>query len=162
MSRHLLIVASVLLSSICASQAQAPSPEAMTAARNLVTTMKLPNQYKALLPAILLGLRRTLTQDRPEIESDYDNMKPMVEAAFAPYYTGMLNDVAAVYANNFSVAEMRDMEAFFQRPAGQKYLEKASAVTQQINQVTQDASRKAADDLRTRLTEALRQKGHKL
>jgi uncharacterized protein len=162
MSRHLLIAASMLLSSICASQAQTPSPDAMMAARNLVITMKLPDQYKALLPAILLGLRRTLTQDRPEIESDYDSMKPMVEAAFTPYYTGMLNDVAAVYANNFSVAEMRDMEAFFQRPAGQKYLEKASAVTQQINQVTQDASRKAADDLRARLIEALRQKGHKL
>lgn len=162
MSRHLLIIASALLLSICASRAQTPSPEAMTAARNLVTTMKLPDQYKALLPAILLGLRRTLTQDRPEIESDYDSMKPMVEAAFAPYYTGMLNDVAAVYASNFSVAEMRDMEAFFQRPVGQKYLEKQSTVTQQINQVTQDASRKAADDLRARLTEALRQKGHKL
>ena len=57
---------------------------------------------------------------------------------------------------------MKEMEAFFQKPAGRKYLEKASAVTQQSNQVTQDASRKAADDLRTRLTEALRQKGHKL
>jgi hypothetical protein len=162
MSRHLSIIVSALLLSICTSQAQTPSPDAIAAARNLVTTMKLPDQYKALLPAILLGLRRTLTQDRPEIESDYDNMKPMVEAAFTPYYTGMLNDVAAVYANNFSVAEMRDMEAFFQRPVGQKYLAKASAVTQQINQVTQDASRKAADDLRTRLTEALRLKGHKL
>src|ERR1700681_1499398 len=123
MSRPLLIIASMLLLSICASRAQTPSPDAMTAARNLVTTMKLPEQYKALLPAILLGLRRTLTQDRPEIESDYDSMKPMVEAAFTPYYTAMLNDVAAVYANNFTVAEMRDLEAFFKRPIGQKYLE---------------------------------------
>jgi hypothetical protein len=57
---------------------------------------------------------------------------------------------------------MRDMETFFQRPAGQKYLEKAPAVTQQTNRVTQDASRKAADDLRARLTQALREKGHKL
>jgi hypothetical protein len=89
-------------------------------------------------------------------------MKPMVDAAFTPYYTAMLDDVAAIYANNYTVAEMRDMETFFQRPVGKKYLEKAPAVTQQIGQVTQDASRKAADDLRTRLTEALRQKGHKL
>jgi hypothetical protein len=162
MSRRLLIIAGMFLLSICASRAQTPSPDAMTAARSLVTTMKLPEQYKALLPAIVLGLRRTLTQERPEIESDYDSMKPMVDAAFAPYYRAMLDDVAAIYANNYTVAEMRDMEAFFQRPAGQKYLEKAPAVTQQISQVTQDASRKAADDLRTRLTEALRQKGHKL
>jgi uncharacterized protein len=162
MFRRLLLITSLFLCSICIAAAQTPSAEAMTAARTLVTTMKLPEQYKALLPAIILGLRRTLTQDRPEIESDYDGMKPMVEAAFTPYYTGMLNDVATVYANNFTVAEMRDMEAFFQKPVGQKYLQTASTLTQQINQVTQDASRKAADDLRTRLTEALRQKGHKL
>jgi uncharacterized protein len=162
MSRRLLIIAGTLLLSVCGAAAQTPSPEAMTAARALVTTMKLPDQYKALLPAILLGLRRELTQDRPEIERDYDGMKPTIEAAFTPYYTGMLNDVAAVYANNFTVAEMRDMESFFQRPAGQKYLEKAPAVTQQVNQVTQDASRKAAENLRGRLTQALREKGHKL
>jgi hypothetical protein len=162
MFRRLLIIAGLCLFSVCTASAQAPSAEAMTAARNLVTTMKLPEQYKALLPSILLGLRRTLTQDRPEIEKDYDGMKPMVDAAFTPYYTKMLDDVAAIYASNYTVAEMRDMEAFFQRPVGQKYLEKTPAVTQQIGQVTQDASRKAADDLRARLTEALRQKGHKL
>jgi uncharacterized protein len=162
MSRGLLIIAGALLFSISAASAQTPSPDAMTAARNLVTTMKLPDRYKELLPAILLGLRRTLTQDRPEIERDYDSMKPTVEAAFTPYYTAMLDDVAAIYANNFTVAEMREMETFLRRPVGQKYLEKTPALTQQINQVTQDASRKAADDLRTRLTEALRQKGHKL
>jgi hypothetical protein len=162
MFRRLLIITGMFLFSIYAASAQTPSPEAMTVARSLVTTMKLPEQYKALLPAILLGLRRTLTQDRPEIEKDYDGMKPMVDAAFTPYYTKMLDDVATIYANNYTVAEMRDMEAFCQRPVGQKYLEKTPAVVQQISQDTQDASHKAADDLRTRLTEALRQKGHKL
>ena len=162
MSRRLLITASMLLLSVCAASAQAPSSEAMTAARSLVTTMKLPDQYKPLLPGILLGLRRELTQDRPEIERDYDSMKPTIEASFAPYYATMLDGVAAVYAGNFTVAEMKDMELFFKQPAGQKYLAKASAVTQQTNQVTQDASRKAAEDLRARLTQALREKGHKL
>jgi len=162
MSSRLLITASMLLFSVCAASAQAPSPEALTAAKSLVTTMKLPDQYKPLLPGILLGLRRELTQDRPEIERDYDSMKPTIEAAFTPYYAAMLDGVAAVYASNFSVAEMKDMELFFKQPAGQKYLQKASAVTQQTNQVTQDASRKAAEDLRARLTQALREKGHKL
>jgi uncharacterized protein len=162
MSRRLLFTASILLLSVCSASAQAPSPEALTAAKSLVTTMKLPDQYKPLLPGILLGLRRELTQDRPEIERDYDSMKPTIEAAFTPYYAAMLNDVSAVYASNFSVAEMKDMELFFKQPAGQKYLEKASGVTQQTNKVAQDASRKAAEELRTRLTQALREKGHKL
>jgi hypothetical protein len=161
MSRRLFIIASTLLLSICASWAQTPSPEAMTAARNLVTTMKLSDQYKALLPAILFGLRPALTQDRPEIERDYDATIPTIVEAFAPYYTAMVNDIATVYANNFTVGELRDIETFYRQPVGQKLLEKAQALAQQSNQVGQDVSRKATEDLRARLTEALRQKGHK-
>jgi hypothetical protein len=162
MSGRLLIVASLLLFSVCASPAQTPSPDAMTAARSLVTTMKLTDQYKALLPAILLTLKPALVQDRPEIERDYDAMMPMIEDAFAPYYKAMVDDVAAVYANNFTLSELRDIEAFYRQPAGQKLLEKTPSLTQQSNQVGQDASHRAAEDLRVRLTEALRQKGHKL
>jgi uncharacterized protein len=162
MARRLLIVAFVYLISICTSMAQSPSPDAMAAARSLVTTMKLAEQYKALLPAILLGLKPALTQDRPEIERDYDAMLPMIADAFTPYYTSMVDGVAAVYANNFSAAELREIEAFYRQPIGQKLLEKSPAITQQAAQVGQDIGRKAAEDLRARLTEALRQKGHKL
>src|SRR5664279_3396085 len=114
-----------------------------------------------------MGDRVSLPNPSPEVPMSSrllinDSMKPTIEAAFTPYYTAMLDGVAAVYASNFSVAEMKDMELFFKQPAGQKYLEKASAVTQQANQVTQDASRKAAEELRARLTQALREKGHKL
>jgi hypothetical protein len=82
--------------------------------------------------------------------------------AFTPYYTAMVDAVATVYANNFTVDEMHQIEAFYSQPAGQKLLQKASTLAQQSNQVGQESSRKAADDLRARLTEALRQKGHKL
>jgi uncharacterized protein len=162
MPRRTLIIASMLLFSICASSAQTPSPDAMTAARSLVTTMRLPDQYKALLPAILLTLKPALVQDRPEIERDYDAMMPTIEDAFTPYYKAMVDDVATVYANNFTVGELHEIEAFYRQPVGQKLLEKTPALTQQSNQVGQDASRKAAEDLRARLIEALRQKGHKL
>ena len=162
MSRRLLTIAGMLLFSVCASPAQTPSPEAMTAARSLVTTMKLPDQYKPLLPGLMMTLKPALVQDRPEIERDYDAMMPMIEEAYKQYYTAMLNDVAAVYANNFTVGEMRELETFYRQPVGQKLLVKSQAITQQSNQAGQDASRKAAEELRTRLSEALRQKGHKL
>jgi hypothetical protein len=162
MSRRLSIIASILLLSIGTSQAQTPSAEAVTAARALVTTMRLSDQYKALLPAILLGLKPAVAQDRPEIERDYDAIMPMLADAFAPYYSAMVDDIATVYANNFTAAELREIEAFYRQPIGQKLLEKTPVLAQQSMQVGQDVSRKAAEDLKGRLTEALRQKGHKL
>jgi uncharacterized protein len=162
MIRRLLIVACLLLLSAPATRAQAPTPDAMAAARSLVNTMKLADQYKALLPAILLNLKPALTQDRPEIERDYEAMMPMIADAFTPYYTSMVDGIAAVYAANFTTAELRDIEAFYRQPTGQKMLEKMPVVSQQALAVGQEIGRKAAEDLRQRLTEALRQKGHKL
>jgi uncharacterized protein len=162
MVRRLLMVACLLLSSAFAARAEAPSPDAMTAARSLVTTMKLADQYKALLPAILLSLKPALTQDRPEVERDYEAMMPMIADAFTPYYASMVDGIASIYATNFTAAELRDIEVFYRQPTGQKMLEKMPAVSQQALAVGQEISRKATEDLRQRLTEALRQKGHKL
>jgi hypothetical protein len=160
--KRLMIVGSVLLFSIGAARAQTPSPEAMAAARELVTTLKLSDQYKALLPVILLGLKPALTQDRPEIERDYDAMMPAVADAYTPYYNAMVDSIATVYANSFSVDELRQIEAFYRQPVGQKFLEKSQAIRRQSVQIGEDTSRKAAEDLRTSLTQLLRQKGHKL
>jgi hypothetical protein len=162
MSKHLTIAGVMLLFSITAAPAQTPSPEAMSAARNLVATLKLTDQYKALLPVILLSIKPTLVQGRPEIERDYDAMAAQIADAYAPYYASMVDGAAAVYAANFTLEELRAIDAFYRLPAGQKFLQKSPAITQQGIQIGQDASRKAAEGLRTRLTELLRQKGHKL
>jgi uncharacterized protein len=162
MFSRLLIVACLLLLLPQAASAQTPSPEALSAARKLVTTMKLDEQFKALLPAILFNLRPALTQDRPEIEQDFDALTPVIVNAFEPYYNGMVNDLASVYANNFTLDELNQLLAFYQQPTGQKLLQKSSTIAQQTIQVSQDASRKVSDDLRARLTEALRARGHKL
>jgi len=160
--KRLMIVGSVLLFSIGVAPAQTPSPEAMAAARELVTTLKLSDQYKALLPVILLGLKPALTQDRPEIERDYDAMMPAVADAYTPYYNAMVDSIATVYANSFSVDELRQIEAFYRQPVGQKFLDKSQAIRRQSVQIGEDTGRKAAEDLRTSLTQLLRQKGHKL
>lgn len=158
MSKRLMLVVSILLFSAGVASAQSPSPEAMAAARNLVTTLKLSDQYKALLPAILLRIKPVVVQDRPEIERDYDAMTPAATQAYAPYYTAMIDRIATVYADSFSVEEMHEIDAFYRKPAGQKYLEKSPAIMQQAMQVGEDGSRKAAEDL----TQILRQKRPKL
>jgi len=163
MFRRLLTVAGALLLLICSASAQAPpSPEAMTAARKLVTTMKAADQYSALLPQLMLGLRRVVAQDRPEIERDFDAMTAISSDIYKPFVDSMVDQLATVYAVNFTVDELRQLEAFYAQPVGQKLLARSEVIAQQSAQIGQDASRKAADELKQRLTEALRQKGHKL
>ena len=162
MSKRLMIIGVMLLFSISTAPAQTPSPEALAVARSLISTMKLTDQYKALLPVILLSIKPALVQGRPEIERDYDGMAAQIGDAYAPYYSSMVDSAASLYASNFTVDELREIDAFYRLPVGQKLLQKSLAITQQSMQIGQDASRKAAEDLRVRLTDLLRQKGHKM
>lgn len=162
MSKRLMIIGVMLLFSISTAPAQTPSPEALAMARSLISTMKLTDQYKALLPVILLSIKPAVVQGRPEIERDYDAMAAQIADAYAPYYSSMVDSAASLYASNFTVDELREIEAFYRLPVGQKLLQKSLPITQQSMQIGQDASRKAAEDLRIRLTDLLRQKGHKM
>jgi hypothetical protein len=160
--KRLIIAGCMLVCSIGMASAQTPSPDAMAAARELVTTLKLSDQYKALLPVILLGLKPVLVQDRPEIERDYNAMMPAIADAYTPYYNAMIDGIATVYANGFSVDELHQLTAFYRQPVGQKFLEKSPAIRLQALQIGEETGRKAAEDLKAKLTELLRQKGHKL
>jgi uncharacterized protein len=162
MFKRLTIVGAVLMLSIGVSNAQSPSPDALEAARTLVTTLKLTDQYKALLPGILFSLRPTLTQDRPEIERDFDAMVPTVLQSFSTYDKSMVDGAAALYAKAFSVDELRAIEAFYRSPAGQKYRQKSQELTLMSLQIGDDISRKAVDELKARMSQLLREKGHKL
>lgn len=161
MSRAFLTIG-VLLLLVFGAAAQTPSPEQLAAARKLVVTLKIADQYRALLPQLLLKLRPVVAQDRPEIERDYDAMIAPGSDIYTPFLNAMIDQMAAAYAATFTLDELRQIEAFYAQPAGKKFLEKSDALAQASAQIGQDASRKAADELKQRLTEALRQKGHKL
>ena len=162
MSRRLLTIAGIFLLLVCGASAQVPSPDAMEAARKLVVTLRIADQYRALLPQLLLKLRPVVAQDRPEIERDYDAMTAPGSAIYTPFMASMVDQIAALYAAGFSADELRQIDAFYAQPVGQKFLAKSDALVQASAQIGQDVGLKAADELKQRLIEALRQKGHKL
>jgi hypothetical protein len=159
--RHWIAVAIVLVSAVSTS-AQTPSPEATAAARNLVTTMKMTDQFKALLPLIMKALKPAIVQGRPEVERDFDAMAPAMLDAAVPFYGAMADAIAVVYANNFTLEELREIQAFYSKPIGQKMLEKTPAIAQQSLSIGQSIGQKMGEDIRNRMIDELRRKGHKI
>jgi len=61
---------------------------------------------------------------------------------------GELTDVmAAIYASNFTVDELHDIMAFYQSPAGQKYIQRAPMIAQQSMAAGQQFGREVAKDV---------------
>ena len=126
-----------------------------------MTTLKLSDQYKALLPVILLSIKPGLTQDRPEIEQDYNSLMPSIADAYTPYYNSMVDAAATIYATTFTADELRRSRRSIAGQPGKNCCRNRRPSPSRSMQVGRDGGRKAADDLKARLTEALRQKGHK-
>jgi uncharacterized protein len=142
--------------------AQSPPPDAMAAARELLVTMRIVDQFKAILPTVLQTMKPVIAQGRPEIERDFDAIAPTLLEGMNARLNELSDLTATVYANNFSVEELRDITAFYRTPTGEKFLQKLPAVTQQSMALGQRFGQAVAGDLQGRIVDELRKRGHKI
>jgi hypothetical protein len=152
----------VAIALIVPARAETPSPDAVAAARDLIVTMRLTDQFKAILPTIMDALKPAIVQGRAEVERDYAALGPALTAGFQARMDELTDAMAMVYANNFTVDEIHTMVEFYRTPTGQSLLRKTPGLTQQSLAAGQQFGRSVAEDLRTRIVDELRKKGHSI
>jgi hypothetical protein len=164
-SRTLVAGLTVFLLAAAPAPAQSPAPapdDAMTAARELITTMRTVDQFKAILPAILQNLKPAIVQNRPEVARDLDAVMPLLIEGMAARVNEIVDEITALYARNFSAEELNAITAFYRGPVGQKFLSKLPAITQESMVIGQKFGQSVAAEMQGRIVEELRKRGHKL
>ena len=144
------------------ARAQSPSPESTAAAKELIDTINLPNQFKNLMPMIMKNLKPAIVQGRSEVDRDYDAMVPVLLEASQARIGELIEAVAIIYSSNFSAEELRAVIAFYKTPVGQKFLQKQPFMMQQTMTAGQKFGQSVAADMQKRMIEELRKKGHTL
>ncbi len=165
MRRLVTIAAAVLTAALlfaAPARAQSVSPEAMAAARELVAAAKTADQFKMLLPLISQQLKPAIAQGRAAVERDYDQLMPLVMEAANAQAGKLVDEIAEIYARNFTVDELRQVTAFYRSQAGQKFLANMPVIAQQSMAAGQKFGQKLMQDLQSRMTEELRKRGHKI
>jgi hypothetical protein len=142
--------------------APAPSPEALAAARELVATIRLMDQFKAVMPALMKSLKPAIVQGRTNLDRDYDALAPILLDGFQARFSELSDAMAIVYADNFTADDLRGLTTFYKTALGQKLLAKTPAVTQQSLLAGQKFGQSVAADMRQRIVDELRKKGHDL
>jgi uncharacterized protein len=163
--RPMLFAVAVLTAALlCGGPAfpQTPTPDAAAAARELVVAMRAADQLKALLPVIMQQLKPAIVQGRAEIEKDYDAIMPTLVEGMLARSNELVDLMATVYARNFTADEIRQVTAFYRGPVGQKFLDKMPAVAQESMTAGQKWGQAVAGDMRDRIVEELRKRGHKI
>lgn len=162
--RFSLIVAVVAASLFHAglATAQTASPETVAAAKELVTVMRMTDQIKTMVPLIMNALKPAIVQNRQEVAKDYDALLPELGQLMASRADEFVAIMAAVYARNFTAAQLRDIAAFYRTPTGQALLEKQPVVAQEGLEAGQRFGGSLAGELQTRIRSELRKKGHNI
>jgi hypothetical protein len=152
----------ILLFALTPVRAQSPASDAEAAARELIVTMKIDDQLKALLPMIMKTMKPAIVQNRADVEREYDALVPILLAGMQARLGELTDAVVAVYASNFSAEELGAATAFYRTPAGQKFLQKNPLVVQQTMLLGQKFGQSIGADAQKRMIEELRGKGYKL
>ena len=161
-SRTLVAGLTVFLLAAGPALAQSPAPDAMTAARELVTTMRTADQFKAIMPVIIQNLKPAIVQNRPEVARDLDAVMPLMLEGMSARVNEIVDEITALYARTFSVEELNAITAFYRSPVGQKFLLKLPAITQESMVIGQKFGQSVASEMQERIVEELRKRGHKL
>jgi hypothetical protein len=149
---------------LCVSPVAAqPAPaDTVSAARELITIMRATDQLKQMLPTIMQALKPAIAQGRPQVERDLDTLMPVLLDSMSSRLGELVDQMAGVYARNFTSDEIRQLTTFYRTPVGQKFLEKMPTVMQESMSLGQAFGQKVAGELQTRMIEELRKKGHNL
>ena len=109
------------------------------------------------------SLRPAIVQGRsPQFERDFDAIVQVMIDGMSSRFDEMGELIAGIYAQNFAVAELREVIALYRGPTGQKLLEKTPAIAQQSMAVGQQFASKLVDDLKGRIIDELRKRGHNI
>ena len=159
MTRSVLRVAALVATitlSFAVVHAQSAGSDANAAARELISTMKLDQQFKALLPTILQSIKPAIVQNRPDVDRDFDAFAPQLQSGFENRLGELIEAVVMIYASNFTADELRAATAFYRTPTGQTFLQKTPLLAQQTMAAGQKFGQSVGAEVQQRMIQDMR------
>jgi hypothetical protein len=136
-------------------RAQTPTPsvapENLAAARELVSAMKVADQFKAQVPSLIANIKPVIVQNRPEVEKKYEAMMPTFQQQAMQRINELTDALATIYAQSFTVDELHAVAAFYRTPAGQKLNEPNPTVNSQSMQAVKQFQLAVVDNIKKQI-----------
>ena len=142
--------------------ASAPSASQLAAARELVIASGMSRSFYIVIPQFMDQLGTALTQTRPDLIRDLNATMEKLKPEFDKQADEMIDLAAHIYVRLMTEDEMKQAAAFFNSPAGQKYVGTQPAFMTDALSAMQGWQAKISANMTTRVREEMRKKGHVL
>jgi uncharacterized protein len=136
-----------------------PSPAAVAAADRVLSDIGLKQSIAIVVPGMMAELETNVTRTRPEIRDSLRATLKAIQPEFDQTAKQTYTEAAALLASQMSEKDIADVAAFFESPAGKKYVEITPVFFQKLSDVTGAWREKLSTDILVRARQEMKKKG---
>jgi len=145
-----------------AAAQQQPTPGAIATAKELLQTKGATNMFDPLIPGVIESAKNAFLPTNPGLFKELNEVAALLRTQFAARRNEIIDEIARLYAQRFTEAEMKEVIAFYKSPVGKKFVLDEPAVIDQGLARTQAWTNKLSDDVLNRFRAEMKKKGHDL
>lgn len=142
--------------------AQAPTPEHLKAAREVVISSGLSQSFDSIYAEFTAGVRQSFGATRPELKKDMEEVLTALKAEADLRRDEIVDGSARIFASKMTEADLKDVAAFFNSPVGQRYNSYRPQVIDEIFALLQPWSTATSNRLFDLFQSEMRKRGHQL
>jgi uncharacterized protein len=136
-----------------------PSPAAIAAADKILSDIGLKQSIAIVVPGMMVELETNVTRTRPEIRDSLRATLKAIQPEFDQTAKQTYTEAAALLASQMSEKDITEVAAFFESPAGKKYVQVTPVFLQNLTDVTGAWREKLSTDILERARAEMKKKG---
>jgi len=161
-ARLAAIVLPLLLSGPAAFAQSKPSPAAMASAKDLVAVTGAMVLFNPLIAGVVEQAKLLYLQQNPGLSKDLNEISAQLRTELAPRFSELSDEVARLYAAEFTEQELKDIVAFYKSSAGHKLLAQQPKVIDGSMKFAQNWANTLSDFVIGKMRDELKKRGHSL
>ncbi len=136
-------------------------PTQLAAARDVVISSGMARSFEPMVPQLEEQIPLVVTRTRPEYAKDLTGVLAGLEPEFAKKTDEMIDIAAKIYARGMSEDELKTTAAFFNSPAGKKYVDAQPIMLDQLVVAMQAWTQETSSYMMKRVQAEMEKKGDK-
>jgi hypothetical protein len=136
-----------------------PSPAAIAAADRILATIGLKQSIAIVVPGMMQELETNVTRTRPEIRDSLRATLKTIQPEFDQTARQTYSEAASMLASQMSEQDITQVAAFFDSPAGKKYVAVTPVFLQNLSDVTGAWREKLSTEILERARAEMKKKG---
>jgi len=144
------------------TQAQQPSASAMATAKELITIAGATTLFTPLIAGVVEQAKNLYLQQDPSLAKDLNEIATQLRNDLQPRFTELTDEVARLYATNFTDQELKDILTFYKTASGKKLLSEQPKLVDSSMMFAQEWANKLSDQVVVKMRDELKKRGHAL